>query len=125
MADKDKDNDEVEATIADEAVVIKYKTAGEIANRKLVHLGFTIQHLQSTHSGNNLHVAHENRSLTFLTALHDFWSLDLTYKTSRVPGRVVVRSWLLRQVPLPSWKSLLVFTHVGGPLENLAHLTET
>jgi hypothetical protein len=44
MADKDKDNDEVEATIADEAVVIKYKTAGEIANRKLVHLGFTIHH---------------------------------------------------------------------------------
>lgn len=34
MADKDKDNDDVEATIADEAVVIKYKTAGEIANRK-------------------------------------------------------------------------------------------
>jgi hypothetical protein len=30
----DKDNEEVEATIADEAVVIKYKTAGEIANRK-------------------------------------------------------------------------------------------
>lgn len=34
MADKDKDNEEVEATIADESVVIKYKTAGEIANRK-------------------------------------------------------------------------------------------
>lgn len=30
----DKDNDEVEATIADESVVTKYKTAGEIANRK-------------------------------------------------------------------------------------------
>lgn len=30
----DKDNDEVELTIADEAVVTKYKTAGEIANRK-------------------------------------------------------------------------------------------
>ncbi|KAF0763391.1 proliferation-associated protein 2G4 [Aphis craccivora] len=38
MADKDKDNDEVEATIADEAVVIKYKTAGEIANRVLVEI---------------------------------------------------------------------------------------
>lgn len=34
MADKEKDNDDVEATIADEAVVTKYKTAGEIANRK-------------------------------------------------------------------------------------------
>lgn len=30
----DKDGDEVELTIADEAVVTKYKTAGEIANRK-------------------------------------------------------------------------------------------
>lgn len=30
----DKDNEEVELTIADEAVVTKYKTAGEIANRK-------------------------------------------------------------------------------------------
>jgi len=33
MADKDKEGDEVELTIADETVVTKYKTAGEIANR--------------------------------------------------------------------------------------------
>ncbi|VVC40139.1 Hypothetical protein CINCED_3A000470 [Cinara cedri] len=34
----DKDNEEVELTIADEAVVTKYKTAGEIANRVLVEI---------------------------------------------------------------------------------------
>lgn len=55
MADKDKDNDEVEATIADEAVVTKYKTAGEIANRKFAHFeGFTIRiliiHTNHTHN---------------------------------------------------------------------------
>lgn len=33
----DKDNDEVELTIADEAVVTKYKTAGEIANSKYIY----------------------------------------------------------------------------------------
>lgn len=86
MADKDKDNDEVEATIADEAVVIKYKTAGEIANRKLVYSVLMIHTFWKS-------CAHslDNRSLTFLPAFHDSWLLDLTYKTSRVPGRVVAR----------------------------------
>lgn len=40
MADKDKDGDEVELTIADETVVTKYKTAGEIANRKWTHRSY-------------------------------------------------------------------------------------
>lgn len=40
MADKDSDNEDLELTIADEAVVTKYKTAGEIANRKYNSLVF-------------------------------------------------------------------------------------
>lgn len=47
MADKDKDNEEVELTIADEAVVTKYKTAGEIANRKCSCYPFFIGYLAS------------------------------------------------------------------------------
>lgn len=37
----EKDNEEVELTIADETVVTKYKTAGDIANRKWLMV-FTI-----------------------------------------------------------------------------------